>query len=312
MSNILIISIQYLKNMELRHLKYFVAVAEELHFGRAAKKLHIAQPPLSQQIMNLEEELGIKLFDRSRRNIQMTAAGSHFLKEAKQVLLHVEQAAETAKRIHGGKAGRLVVGFVGSVIHTFLPDGLRLFRERFPDIELELHEMNTAEQIALLHAKRIDVGFLYTGPHDPMIASKTLTLAPLLAVLHNNHPLAYRKSVHIRQLAHDPFIANTRSSEPIVRDAFISLCHSAGFSPKIALEAGQVQTVLGLVASGMGVCLLPDFIKNIRRPGVQYIPLSGSPPEVKLAVVWRSDNPSILVKSFVNVIESYSYFDWER
>jgi DNA-binding transcriptional LysR family regulator len=298
--------------MELRHLKYFVAVAEELHFGKAAKKLNIAQPPLSQQIMNLEEELGIKLFDRSKRKIEMTTAGSHFLKEARQVLLHVEQAAETARRIHGGKAGRLVVGFVGSVIHTFLPEGLRLFRERFPDVELDLHEINTAEQIALLHAKRIDVGFLYTSAQDAILASRTLTLAPLMAVLHNKHPLSGRKSVNIRELANEPFIANTRSSEPVVRDAFISLCHSSGFSPRIAQEAGQVQTVLGLVASGLGACLLPDFIKNIRRPGVQYIPLSGSPPAVKLAVVWRSDNPSILVKSFVNLIESYSYFDWER
>ncbi len=298
--------------MELRHLKYFVAVAEALHFGRAAKKLNIAQPPLSQQIMNLEEELGIKLFDRSRRNIQMTAAGVYFFKEARQVLLHVEEAAETARRIHHGKAGRLVVGFVGSVIHTFLPEGLRLFRERFPEVELELHEINTAEQIASLHAKRIDVGFFYTGAEDSMLASKTLTLAPLMAVLHNKHRLSSRNSVQIKELAHELFIANTRSSEPVVRDAFISLCHSAGFSPKIAQEAGQVQTVLGLVASGLGVCLLPDFIKNIRRPGVQYIPLSGSPPEVKLAVVWRSDNASILVKSFVNLIESYSNFDWER
>jgi len=298
--------------MELRHLKYFVAVAEELHYGRAARKLNIAQPPLSQQIMNLESVLGIKLFDRSKRNIQMTAAGSHFLKEAKQVLLQVEQAAETARMIYGGKAGRLVVGFVGSVIHTFLPEGLRLFRERFPKVEMVLHEMNTAEQIASLHAKRIDVGFLYIGAQDRALAFKTLTMAPLLAVLHNNHPLSGRKSVHIRQLAHEPFIANTRSSEPVVRDAFISLCHSAGFSPRIAQEAGQVQTVLGLVASGLGTCLLPDFIKNIRRPGVQYVPLSGSPSEVKLAVVWRSDNASILVKSFVNVIESYSNFDWER
>jgi len=298
--------------MELRHLKYFVAVAETLHFGRAAKKLNIAQPPLSQQIMNLEEELGIKLFDRSRRNIQMTAAGSHFLNEVRQILLHVEQAAETARRIDGGKAGRLVVGFVGSVIHTFLPEGLRLFRERFPEIELELHEINTAEQITSLHAKRIDVGFLYTGAQDSMLSSKTLTLAPLLVVLHNKHPLSGRKSVHIRELAHEPFIANTRSSEPVVRDAFISLCHSAGFSPRIAQEAGQVQTVLGLVASGLGACLLPDFIKKIRRPGVQYIPLAGPPSEVKLAVAWRSDNASILIKSFVNIIESYSYFDWER
>jgi DNA-binding transcriptional LysR family regulator len=298
--------------MELRHLKYFVAVAEELHFGRAAKKLNIAQPPLSQQIMNLEEELGIKLFDRSRRAIRMTAAGSHFHKEARQVLAHVEQAADAARRIHGGKAGRLAVGFVGSVIHTFLPEGLRLFRERFAEVELVLHEVNTAEQMVSLHAGRIDVGFLYMSAQDPLLASKTLTRAPLLAVLPDRHPLSGRRSVHIRELAHEPFIANTRSSEPVVRDAFISLCHSAGFSPKIAQEAGQVQTVLGLVASGLGVCLLPDFIRNIRRPGVQYVRLSGSPPEVELAVVWRSDNASLLVQSFVNIIESYSYFYWER
>jgi DNA-binding transcriptional LysR family regulator len=290
--------------MELRHLKYFVAVAEELHFGRAAKKLHIAQPPLSQQIMNLEHELGVKLFDRTRRSIQLTDAGKYFLNEARQVLSHVERAAETAGRISRGQAGRLTVGFVGSVIHTFLPEGLRTYRERFPDVELVLQELNTAEQMKSLHAGRIDVGFLYVGAQDPALASKTLTQAPLLAVLPTKHALSGRKSLRIRELAQEPFIANTRSSEPVVRDAFISMCHSAGFSPRITQEAGQVQTVLGLVASGLGACLLPDFIKNIRRPGVQYIPLSGSPLTVKLAVVWRSDNSSTLVKSFVKVIES--------
>jgi DNA-binding transcriptional LysR family regulator len=293
--------------MELRHLKYFVAVAGELHFGRAAKKLHMAQPPLSQQIKNLEDELGVKLFDRSRRAIQMTDAGIYFLKEARQLLLHAEQAAETARRISHGQAGRLTVAFVGSVIHTFLPEGLRLFRERFPDVELILQELNTAEQTQSLHARRIDIGFLYLDAQDPLLASQQLTRAPLMVVLPERHALAGRKSVRIRELAQESFIANTRSSEPVVRDAFISLCHSAGFSPRIAQEAGSVQTVLGLVASGLGVCLLPDFIKNIRRPGVQYIPLSGSPPAVKLAVVWRSDDPSTLVKSFVKVIESFSH-----
>jgi len=290
--------------MELRHLKYFVAVAEELHFGRAAKRLHIAQPPLSQQIMNLEEDLELKLFDRTKRRIQLTDAGAYFLKEARQVLLHVEQAAETARRIDRGEAGRLTIGFVGSVVHTFLPAGLRAFRERFRDVELVLQELNTAEQIQSLHAGRIDVGFLYLAAKDPLLASQLLAEAPLLVALPEKHALAGRKSLHIRDLAHEPFIANTRSSEPVVRDAFISLCHSAGFSPRIAQEAGHVQTVLGLVASGLGVCLLPDFIRNIRRPGVKYIPLSGSPPTVKLGVVWRSDSSSPLVKSLVSMIVS--------
>ncbi len=292
--------------MELRHLKYFVAVAEEMHFGRAAKKLHIAQPPLSQQIMNLESELGVRLFDRTRRSIRLTDAGRYFLKEAKEVLAHVAQAAETAGRIHRGHAGRLVVGFVGSVVHTFLPAGLRTFRERFPDVEMVLQELNTAEQIEALHARRLDIGFLYQGAQDAALSYRKLTQAPLLVVLPTKHALSDRKSLNIRELAREPFIANTRSSEPVVRDAFISLCHAAGFSPRITQEAGQVQTVLGLVASGLGVCLLPDFIKNIRRPGVRYIPLSGSPPTVRLAVAWRSDNTSPLVKSFVDVIGSSS------
>lgn len=290
--------------MELRHLKYFVAVAEELHFGKAAKRLHIAQPPLSRQVMDLERELGVKLFDRSRRSIQLTDAGRYFLNEARQVLSHVGRAAETAGRISRGQAGRLTIGFVGSVIHTFLPVGLRTYRERFPDVALELQELNTAEQLKSLHGGRIDIGFLYLGARDPALASKTLTLAPLLAVLPAKHPLSSRRSLHIRDLAREPFIANTRSTEPVVRDAFISMCHAAGFSPGIAQEAGQVQTVLGLVASGLGVCLLPDFIRNIERPGVRYIPLSGPPHAVKLAVVWRSDDPSPLVRSFVSVIES--------
>jgi DNA-binding transcriptional LysR family regulator len=292
--------------MELRHLKYFVAVAEELHFGRAAGRLHIAQPPLSQQIMNLEEELGIKLFDRSKRTIRMTDAGAFFLKEAQQILAHVEQAAETARRVHRGQTGRLIVGFVGSVVHTFLPDGLRSFRERFPDVELVLQELNTAEQIRSLHAKRIDVGFLYQGARDSLLASQTLTQASLIAVLPRKHPLSGRKTLKINDLAREPFIANTRSSEPVVRDAFISLCHAAGFSPRIAQEASQVQTVLGLVASGLGTCLLPDYIKNIRRQGVRYIPLAGQVPSLKLAVVWRSENTSPLVRSFISVIQSTS------
>ncbi|HUL00634.1 MAG TPA: LysR family transcriptional regulator [Nitrospirota bacterium] len=288
--------------MELRHLKYFVAVAEELHFGRAAKRLHIAQPPLSQQIMNLEDELGVKLFDRTKRTIRITDAGKYFLKEAQQILLHVEQSAETARRIYRGQSGRIIVRFVGSVIHTFLPEGLRLFRELFPDVQLILQELTSAEQVKSLHAKQSDVGLLYPDAQDSLLTSQLLTQAPLMVVLPKKHPLSRSKSLHIKELAQEHFIANTRSSEPVVRDAFISMCHSAGFSPRIAQEADQVQTVLGLVEAGLGVCLLPDFIKNIRRSGVKYIPLSGSPLTVKLAIVWRSDNVSNLVKSFVSVI----------
>ncbi|OGW25883.1 MAG: hypothetical protein A2X59_12980 [Nitrospirae bacterium GWC2_42_7] len=287
--------------MELRHLRYFVAVAEELHFTKAAVRLHIAQPPLSQQIHNLEEELGIKLFERVKRTTRLTDAGICFFKEAKQILLHVEQASETARRVDRGETGRLAVGFVGSVVHTFLPKTFRLFRERFPHVELVLYELNSNEQAKAILDKRFDIGFLYPHFHDDRLQLQTIVRAPFVVAMPNKHILSSLKKIDIKELAQEPFIVLTRSSEPVIRDTFISMCHSAGFSPKIAQEASQIQTVLGIVASGLGICLVPDHIKNIKRPGVLYKPLSGSPPIVELAVAWRDDSHSPLIESFVRV-----------
>ncbi len=287
--------------MELRHLKYFCAVAEELHFGKAARRLHIAQPPLSQQIRNLEAELGLQLFVRANRRIQLTDAGIYFLKEAKQILLHAEQAIETARKVDSRKAGCLSIGFVGSVAHIFLPKVFGLFRERFPEVELVLHELDTSEQLKALHDKRIDIGFFYQAHKDERFNFYPIISEPFIVALPKKHPLSRRKTIDIKELYREPFIALTRSSQPLLRDKFIGMCHAAGFSPVIAQEASHIQTILSIVASGFGICLLPDHIKNIKRPGVLYRPLSGSLFTIELSIVWRSDNVSPLVISFIEV-----------
>ena len=294
--------------MELRHLKYFVAVAEELHFGRAAKKLHIAQPPLSQQIKNLEDELGVKLFDRTRRAIQMTDAGIYFLKEAQQVLLHVEQAAETARRIYRGQAGRLIVGFVGSVIHTFLPEGLRLFRERFPDVELVLQELNTAEQIKALHARRIDVGFLLSGcsgfpacvsnahasAFDGCIAQKTRSFGPQIAPYQGAGPGAFHSEYTIIRAG-----CSRCLYQPVPFCRVQPENSAGGRSCTNSFRSRGFRTG-SLSSSG--------FYKKYQTAGCAvYTPCQDRLLLVKLAVVWRSDNSSTLVKSFVKVIESFSH-----
>lgn len=301
MSNILLICIRYLIDMELRHLRYFVAVAEELHFRKAAERLHIAQPPLSQQIHNLEEELGARLFERANRRVRLTEAGTSFLKEAREILQHAERACEIARRADRGETGRLSVGFVGSVVHYFLPEVFRLFRKRFPDVELVLHELNTAEQVKALLDKRIGIGFLYPPFRDERLEFQAIIRAPFIAAMPEKHPLSRLDVIPLIELSQEQFIVFTRSSEPVIRDIFISMCRSAGFSPRMAQEASQIQTVLAIVASEFGICLIPDYIKNIKRPGVVYKPLAPPLTMAELAVAYRNDDPSPLVKSFVKV-----------
>jgi DNA-binding transcriptional LysR family regulator len=287
--------------MELRHLRYFIAVAEELHFGRAARRLNIAQPPLSQQIRNLEDELNSQLFSRTNRRIQLTEAGQFFLKEARQILAHAEQAALTVQWVSQGEVGRLVVGFVGSVVYSFLPENLKVFRERFPGVEVVLRELNTSEQAQALLNKHIDVGFLYPPVNDPRLVFKSILHVPFIVALPESHPLSGHKEIRLGELAREPFILFSRSSEPVIYDKSIIMCHKAGFSPRMAQEASQIQTVLGLVASGLGICVIPSFIRNIKRTGVVYKPISGTSLKVGLSSACRKDNPSSIVQSFLKV-----------
>lgn len=259
--------------MEFRHLQYFVAVAEELHFRRAAERLHVVQPALSQQIAKLEADLGVRLLERSKRHVELTAEGRVFLTDARAMLEHRDRAAAAAKRAADGSTGRLAAGFVGPAAYSVLPGVVHTFRNRYPDVDLSLHEHTTDQQIELLAGRQLDVGFLRLP-----VTGDGLELAPVLreqmcVVLPDGHPRDERPPggpVAVNELSGEPFVMVPRSREAMVFDRIVALCLGAGFSPKIAQEAQQVHAIIGLVAAGIGIALVPESMRALRRPDVVY------------------------------------------
>ena len=284
--------------MELRHLRYYVAVAEELHFGRAAARLGIAQPPLSQQIRRLEDELGVLLLRRTRRRVELTEAGRVFLEEARRTLAQAEQAMRAAQRAQRGEIGRLDIGYVGSAAYDALPEALRAFRDRFPDVELGLHELSTAQQAQALHERRLDVGFLRPPLYDAALVHEVIVREPLVVALPATHPLASQRRIPLRALATEPFILYPRSVAPGPYDQLMSLCRAAGFSPRVTQEAVEMQTIAGLVAAGIGVALVVATVQDLRSGGVVYRALADAAPTMDLALAWCADDPSRVLAAF--------------
>lgn len=291
--------------MELRHLRYFVAVAEELHFGRAAEKLHIAQPPLSQQIRRLEEELGVRLFERTRRRVQLTHAGHAFLEQARQTLAQAAQAVRVARKADQGEVGQLAVGFVDSAVYHALPPVLREFRERFPQVELVLRELGAADQFQLLRDGRLHAGFVRSGIDDPALTQKMLFDEPLMAALPRTHPLARREGVCLRDLAADPFVIFPRALGAGFYDQIVSLCRKAGFSPRVVQEANEMQTIVSLVAAGIGVAVVPASIRNLRMEGVVYLHIRKPSARTAMTLAWRRDDSSPVLKAFLQVVRGF-------
>jgi DNA-binding transcriptional LysR family regulator len=242
--------------MELRHLRYFVTLAEELHFGRAAERLHIAQPPLSQQIRQLETELGFQLFHRTKRTVQLTEAGQVFLAQVQGIFRQLEQAIQVGRQTSRGEMGQLVIGFVSSAAYNVLPNILRTFRTRVPGVSLELHELTTNEQSQWLREGRIDVGFLRPPVEEDLFNFEIIFEEALVVALPEAHSLANQSSVSLRSLSNDPFILFPRTLAPGLYDQIISLCQQADFSPILAQEAIQMQTIVSLVAAQMGVAIV--------------------------------------------------------
>ncbi|AGY59358.1 LysR family transcriptional regulator [Gloeobacter kilaueensis] len=288
--------------MELRHLRYFLAVAEELHFGRAAARLHIAQPPLSQQIQALEQEIGVSLFERGRRPVQLTYAGQVFLESIRPVLAAVEQAVLTARQASRGEVGRLVVGFVSAAAYSLLPDTWRVFRERYAEVTLVLNELPQDTQLRALYEDRIDVGFVYLPLLDAEIAHLSILQQPLVAALPANHPLASYPIIALEQLRAEPFILFPRQFGPSYYDQLVGLCFEAGFSPKVVQEANNIQTTIHLVAGGIGVALVPASVRNFQRSGVVYRELADPKAQVEVAAIWRENNASPVLEAFLNVV----------
>ncbi len=286
--------------MELRHLRYFIAVAEELNFTRAAEKLHIAQPPLSQQIQQLEAQLGFQLFHRTKRTVTLTEAGQVFFEESQKILLQVDRAIQLGKQTSRGELGQLTVGFVSSAAHNVVPAILQAFRTRCPAVKLELHELTTNEQLQRLREGRIDIGFVRPSIEEDGINSEIVFREPLIVALPETHPSADRAVVELRELSAEPFILFPRSLAPGLYDPIVSLCQQAGFSPIAGQEAIQMQTIISLVAAEMGVAIVPASMQNFQRKGVVYKSLPESTCMVAIALIWRNA-PTQAVQRFLEV-----------
>jgi DNA-binding transcriptional LysR family regulator len=292
--------------MELRHLRYFVTLAEELHFGRAAERLHIAQPPLSQQIRQLEVELGFQLFHRTKRTVQLTEAGQVFLGEVQQIFQQLDRAIQVGRKTSRGEMGQLVVGFVSSTAYNVLPTILRTFRTRVPDVSLELHELSTEQQLQWLREGRIDVGFLRLPVDEDTFSVATIFQEPLVVALPETHPLANGASVSLRSLSNELFIFFPRSIAPGLYDQIISLCQQADFSPTVAQEAMQMQTIVSLVAAEMGIAIVPESLQHLQRTGVVYKAIQEPTSKVAIAMIWRCNDTSPTVQRFLEVVRSTS------
>ncbi len=287
--------------MEFRHLKYFVTVAEELHFSRAAEKLYLTQPALSKQIRALEEELQVKLFDRAKQKIKLTQAGEAFLETARRILEEVERGVENTRRVARKEVGQLKVGFTASALHSVLPEIIGKFRQIYPEVELILTEICTEDQVEALQNDRIDVGFLHPPIRDK---SKSLSLHLLredsiLLAIPASHPLADREEIAIESLANEPIILYPRQKGPVLYEQFLQLCEKAGFFPNIVQEVEMTQTRLGLVAAGMGISFIISSVQNLSNKGVVYRPLVEELPKLQLAIAWRSDDFSPVMREFI-------------
>src|SRR3954470_8896482 len=292
--------------MELRHLRYFIAVAEELHFRRAAERLHMSQPPLSQQIRQLEEEIGATLLLRNQRKVELTAAGAAFLVRAREILDAVEDAARQARRVQRGEVGRLAVGFVGSAMYSFVPELLRAFREQAPDIGLRLHEMGTTEQLRQLDDGRLDVGFLRTPGRWPGLSFETVLQEQVVVAMPDVHPLAQRPIVRLQDLTGESLVLLTPAGSPGLRAALATSIAQLGGEERIVQEVAEMQTVIrlvaggvGLVAAGVGMSLVPESVRALVRHGVTYRPLDGDAPAVRLAMAWRATDDSPVLAAFL-------------
>ncbi|HJV38061.1 MAG TPA: LysR substrate-binding domain-containing protein [Geothrix sp.] len=293
--------------MELRLLRYFTVVAEELHFSRAAARLHMAQPPLSQQIKQLEQELGVPLFVRTRRHVELTEPGRQFLGSAREILAQVDHAVLQVQRAARGEVGEIAIGLVSSASYEdTLPRILRAYRERHPAVAITLHEMSSGEQVAALREGRIQVGLLRPPIHEPGLATTTVLREPLVAVLPADHRLAGRRRIPLAALAGDPFIMIPRSHGLGILDLVMGACLAAGFTPRIAQEAKEIQTVVGFVAAGYGVSLMPRAVRRLSHAGVAYVPLAPPQVQIEVAAAYRQGDESPLLAAFLAVLKEGS------
>ncbi|MDB6051297.1 MAG: LysR family transcriptional regulator [Pseudomonas sp.] len=292
--------------MELRHLRYFIAVAEELHFGRAALALGISQPPLSQQIQALEKEVGARLFERTNRRVELSEAGRLFLDEARLILAQVGKAADVARRAQLGQLGELKIGFTASApFNSSIPQAIFAFRQAFPAVHLALQEMTSMETADALVENSVQVGIMRPLPLPDSLVAVELFREPLVAIIRADHPLAAgsERGLYLSALAAEPFVFFPRTYGSGLYAQLLSLARHAGFSPLITQEAGEPMTIIGLVAAGLGVTVLPASYQRMRIDGVVYRTVLDEGANTAVWLVQRKDQHSPMAKAFVELLQ---------
>lgn len=291
--------------MELQQLRYFVAVAETEHVARAAERLHISQSPLSRQIRQLEEHLGLQLFERVKQRVRLTPAGRDFLEQARDLLGRAERIEERARQVGKGEACSLSVGYCEGVIHNgWLPAVLRRFRARHPRVTLKLAAMRSGEQVDALERSLIDMAFVYNLPKpSESLTSRLLTSEPFVLAVADDHPLAVKRALAPSDLDGMPWIALPKSINPAARERFLTACASSGFTPDIQFEVAQVSTTLGLVSAGLGVAIMQASMRRMSPPGVVFKPMDWLPLVVEIHLLRRAHAQTAGVRHFLRVLE---------
>jgi DNA-binding transcriptional LysR family regulator len=293
--------------MELRHLRYFVAVAEALSFTKAAEKLRLAQPSLTRQVRNLEDEIGVKLLDRSNNRVALTDAGSLFLFDSKKLLAMCDESIAAAQRMNRGGSSALNIGYVANIHYGLLPATLGAFRKLCPGVALNLFDMTSAEQFLALDGRKIDLGFVGLAPglSGQHLLSECVAHDTMLVALPARHALAKKARITLADLAPQFFIGMSEKTHPGAREWLIETCQSAGFAGRILQEADNEPIVMQFVADGLGVALLPEQITGLPHEGVVFHPLS-PPLRRESTIAWRADNPSKPLKDYIQIVKQLS------
>jgi len=289
--------------MELRHLRYFVNVAQELSFSRAAEKLLVAQPALSTQIADLEQEIGTPLLLRNTRSVQLTAAGKVFLIEAQAILAAADAAKDRALRTSRGQEGQLSIGFFSAPTMLFLPDLIRRYRAIYPNVAIRMHELTPDRQLAAFSRGEIDIGFTRPLPPGyPDLAGEVLFQEHFLAVMAETHPLGSRQSIQLDELAQEPFVLLDRAVAVGLHDHIIAACLKAGFSPLVSTSPDLMSAVLTMVAAEQGVSIVPEGVQNLRSNQLAFVPLIPALEPIPLIVCWHAKTDAPARDAFLQLI----------
>lgn len=289
--------------MDIKDLRCFIVLAEELNFRQTAEKLHMSQPPLTRRIRQLERELGVSLFKRTTRRVELTEAGQSLLREARGLLLHADETARRIRHATSKDSNRLRVGYVPLALYTVLPQFLDQCREDFLELELDLRERTTDMQLNELCSAEIDIGFIYMPIYSELLSTKSVYREPMKLAVPASHPMAKHSAVKLTDFASEIFIFHPRAENPAMYDDILRCCTVAGFSPRI-LQKADDQSCMALLMAGQGVHFIASGMECLEPNGLEHLVISDTAPTLELAIAWRQEDPSSVVKSLINQISS--------